>query len=160
MEDPMALITPVRRVAFAAAAIMLALSGSIIPADRALATTVNPASGGTAISADEFGTSNYTTVTGPAIAESAAGDLALGTTTILNIPAGFRFHAGIGSLSVGGAGCDLRGTLAETATQATFTVTHASTVAGCIAMFVGLEVHPSAGTGFANVTVRVFAVTN
>jgi hypothetical protein len=145
----MALFMPVRRVGIAAAAIMLAVGGSLIPASSALGTTVNPASGGSAISADEFGTSNYTTVTGPAIAESAVGELALGSTTILNIPAGFRFHAGIGSLSVGGAGCDLKGTLAETATQATFTVTHASTVSGCIAMFVGLEVHPSAGAGLA-----------
>src|SRR5262249_1954616 len=97
--------------------------------------------------ADEFGTSNFTTLSGPAIAEAAAGELALNTTTILNIPAGFRFNPGAGNTSSGGAGCNLAGTLTVTASQATFKVTQASTVAGCVLTFVGLQVQPTAGAG-------------
>ena len=149
----MIVLTPVRRDRIAAAAVVLALAGSLVPLTGAIAlksavaVVSNPASGGSAVSADEFGTTDYTTVTGPAIAESSAGELALGTTTILNIPAGFRFHTAVGTLSIGGVGCDLRGTLGVTTTQATFTVTHSSTVSGCYAMFAGLEVQPTAGAG-------------
>ena len=74
----------------------------------------------------------------------------LGTTTILNVPAGFRFNPGAGNVSIGGGGCDLAGTLNVTAPQATFTVTHASTVGGCIATFVGLQVQPTAGPGLVS----------
>jgi hypothetical protein len=137
-----------------AAALSLALLGSLIPLASVSAAVINPASGGSAISADQFGTTTFTTLTGPAIAESAVGELANASTTILNVPAGFKFNAGVGNTSFGGAGCDLAGTLNVTATQATFTVTHASTVAGCILTFVGLQVQPTAGAGVtsANIT--------
>ncbi len=139
-----------RRRRVATAVLLCALIGALIPVSSVLAAIVNPASGGSAIAADEFGTSDYTTLTGPALAEASAGDLVLGSTTILNIPGGFRFNPGSGNMSIGGSGCDLAGSLNVTATQATFTVTHASTVAGCIATFIGLQVQPTAGTGLAS----------
>ncbi len=146
----MALPSLGRRSRIAPAVLLLALFGSLIPVSNVLATVVNPASGGGAISADEFATSDFTTLTGPAIAEAAAGELVLGSTTILNIPTGFRFNPGSGNVSIGGGACDLSGTLTVTASQATFTVTHASTASGCIATFVGLQVQPTAGPGFAS----------
>jgi hypothetical protein len=145
----MAIPTPGRRARMTAAALSLAISGGLLPISGALAAVTNPTSGGTKVSADEAGTSRFTPLSGPAIAESSAGELAADTTTILNIPAGFRFNSRSGSLSVGGAGCDLRARPKVTATQATMTVTRASTVSGCIVTFVGLEVQPTAGPGLA-----------
>lgn len=137
-----------RRMAMAVA--LLAVFGSLVPISTVLAAVVNPATGGGAIPADEFGTTDFTTLTGPAVAESAAGELALGKTTILNIPAGFQFNPGAGNVSIGGSGCDLAGTLSVTTTQANFTITHESTVSGCIATFVGLQVQPTAGPGIVS----------
>jgi len=132
------------------AALALALLGTLIPMASVSAVPVpNPATGGSAISADQSGTSNFTTLIGPAIAEAAAGELAVGKTTILNVPAGFQFNAGVGNTSVGGGLCaGLTGTLVVTATTATHTVTTASSSA-CILTFVGLQVQPTAGTPLA-----------
>ena len=150
----MALPSLDRRSRMATAVLLIALFGSLIPVSTVLASVaVAGATGGSAVPADEFGTSDYTTLTGPGIAESAAGELLLGSTTILNTPSGFRFNAGSGNVSISGASCDLAGTLNVTATQATFTVTHASTVAGCIATVVGLQVQPTAGTPLATGTI-------
>ncbi len=139
-----------RGARISAAVLLLALSGLLIPAATALAAVVNPASGGTAISADEAGTSTFTPLVGPVIAESAAGEFAVGSTTVLDLPEGFRFNLDAGTLSIGGTGCDLRGQLSITSTQATFTVTQNSSTSGCLVMFVGLEVQPTSGNGLAS----------
>jgi hypothetical protein len=135
-----------RRARGFAAAVIIALFATLVPMATVFAAIVNPATGGSAISADQFGTSNFTTLTGPQIAESAAGELLLNSTTVLNAPAGFRFNPGAGNVGVNG-GCDLAGTLTVTASTATFKVTSASTVGGCILTFVGLQVQPTAGPG-------------
>jgi hypothetical protein len=134
----------------AAAAIVLAVSASLLPTASVLAVFLNPATGGSAISADEFGTNNFTTLSGPAIAEQAAGFLALNTTTVLSVPAGFQFNAGAGNVGFSGAGCDLAGTLTVTQFQATFKVTTQSTVTTCVLTFVGLQVQPTAGPGLTS----------
>jgi hypothetical protein len=141
-----------RRGRIAVSVMLLALAASLIPTASAMAAFLGTlATGGSAISADEFGTSTFTTLTGPQIGEAAAGDLINGSTTVLNVPAGFKFNAGAGNASSGGsANCDLVGNLVVTATQATYTVTHASTVPGCILTFVGLQVQPTAGAGAAS----------
>lgn len=139
-----------RRGRIAATAVLVVVGGLAIPTGGAVAATIGQAAGGTAISADEFGTSSYSSLTGPVIGESGAGELALGSTTVLNMPSGFRMSPSAGTISIGGAGCDLKGTLSVTSTQATFTVTHASTVAGCIVLFVGLAVQPTAGPGLVS----------
>jgi hypothetical protein len=91
----MALISSGR--ARVAAAVLLCLcTGLLIPTATAFAATVSVAGGGNAISADEFGTSRYTTLTGPAVNEASTGELTLHSTTILNVPAGFRFNPGVG----------------------------------------------------------------
>ncbi|MBM4409643.1 MAG: hypothetical protein FJ038_13840 [Chloroflexi bacterium] len=121
-----------RRGQLPAVALLIALLASLLPATSVSAAAVFPATGGTAISVDTFGTGTYVTVSGPGISEVAAGELALGTTTILNAPAGFRFNPGVGNTTIGGGTCTgtpLAGTLSVTASTATFTVTQASAAA-------------------------------
>ncbi len=132
-----------RRGRMAAAVMLLVLLASLIPLASVYATSVTLATGGSAIPADDFGTSNFTTLSGPAILATAATDL--NGTTILNVPAGFKFNAGAGNTSISGAGCTLTGSLVVTTTQATFT--GASNIAGCILTIVGLQVQPTAGPG-------------
>jgi len=86
-----------RRRRFAALAFMIAMFATLLPVASVFAAVVSPATGGSQISADEFGTSTFTTITGPAIGEGAPGELGLGTTEILNIPAGFKFNPGVGT---------------------------------------------------------------
>ena len=62
-----------RRGRVAAAGLLIALSGSLIPVANVLAAAVIPATGGEAISADDFGTSNFTLLTGPTIQEQGPG---------------------------------------------------------------------------------------
>jgi hypothetical protein len=125
-------------------------AGLLVPTATALAAFADPATGGSAISADEFGTSRYTPLQGPSIKEESTAELALHSTTILNAPSGFQFEPGFGTASVDGIECDLRGQVTVTATQAKLTVTHASTVSGCQVWFIGLEVQPTSGSGLAS----------
>ncbi|MFN8519602.1 MAG: hypothetical protein U0667_09525 [Chloroflexota bacterium] len=122
----------------------------MVPTATALAAVVNPASGGTRVSADQAGTSRFTPLTGPAIAESGLSELSMGSTTVLNMPSGFRFNTRSGSLNISGKDCDLRARIKVTTTQATMTVTQASSISGCIVTFVGLEVQPTAGGGITS----------
>src|SRR5947208_933325 len=87
-----------RRGGVLAAGLLVALSGSLVPVANVLAASVLPATGGEAISADDAGTSNFTTLTGPQILESGVGELFAGSTTILMIPAAFRFNPGVGGV--------------------------------------------------------------
>ena len=70
---------------------LLAVCVISVPSVQAT-VTVTSATGGTAISADTTGGS-YTALTGPTIAESAAGEIGNGT-IILNAPANFNFNTG------------------------------------------------------------------
>ena len=69
----MALPSLGRRSRIGPAVLLLAVFASLVPVSSVLAAVTNPASGGSAVSADEFGTGNYTTLTGPAIAEIIGG---------------------------------------------------------------------------------------
>lgn len=57
------------------------------------AQTITPASGGTAISADDFVTGSWTSLNGPVITEQYPGQLEQGGTIVLNAPDGFLFNA-------------------------------------------------------------------
>src|SRR4051812_35238897 len=52
---------------------------------------VTPASGGTSISADNTGTTTWTTLTGPVLSENNPGGIGLGT-LLLTIPSGFQLN--------------------------------------------------------------------
>ncbi len=98
----------------------------------AAAPTVTSATGGTAISADTFGTGAYTTLTGPQIVVATAADLTTGTIT-LTAPAGFEFATGgtDPSIAVGATGATAVFTSA-TVGVLTFTVTGANTDPGTV----------------------------
>jgi len=125
---------------------------------------LEPATGGSAISADTTG-GTYTTLTGPTYYEAASGDVGVGT-IILNAPAGFRFDTGgttptvlITRLTGGGSSNnninDLTSgtTVAVTgisSTQMTFTITAASANAvTCSLTWQNVRVRPTAGTPLA-----------
>lgn len=136
------------------AGLVLALLASLIPLAAASAAdaVIGPATGGEAISSDQFGTSSWTTLTGPTFTEGAAGDLGSGTFT-LNLPAGFKFNSAVGTAAEGGAGCAGLSTSAISYgggdTTATVTLTGPSTMP-CVLSFTGLQVQPSAGTPLAS----------
>lgn len=77
---------------FAFIAATLVVSGFFVatPSVFAAIVSVTPASGGSAISADNT-TSTFTSLTGPIIKESSVRDVGLGT-IILTAPTGFVFN--------------------------------------------------------------------
>src|SRR3954447_11658157 len=121
-----------RRARLIALAVSLTSVGVLVPATNALAAVVSAATGGSGVSADLAGTNRFTPLEGPAIAESSPNELTTGSTTILDIPTSFRLNTGSGSVSIGGAGCDMKGQLKVAATKPTFTVTRSSSISGCI----------------------------
>jgi hypothetical protein len=133
----------------AAAGLLIALSGSLIPVTNVVALGVVPATGGGAISSDDFGTSNWTTLIGPQIFEQGAGELFAGSTTILNAPSHFRFNPGVGGI-LPSPGCSMAWAVSVTATQVTLTVLIASTITPCNLTFVALQVQPAIGKGLAS----------
>jgi hypothetical protein len=64
--------------------------GDFLVGESALSANVTLASGGSAVSADNFGTGSWTTLTGPVYSEGASGNVQNGT-IILNAPSGFEF---------------------------------------------------------------------
>jgi hypothetical protein len=137
-----------RRGRIAAAGLLIALSGSLIPMANVLAVDVFPATGGSAISADDAGTDNWTLLIGPQIREVAAGELFSGSTTILNAPSAFRFKPGDGGVMLS-PGCNIGQSLSITSTQATLTVGSGSTNVPCGLTFI-LKVQPATGKGLAS----------
>ena len=132
--------------------LLLWLPGSI------LAQTVEEATGGEAISADDVGGS-YTTLTGPVIEETSSGQLSQGGTIIFTAPAGYEWATGgtNPAVSIGPAEGVWLGTnlqisyTGRTSTTVTFTVTQASSPgffglsrAG-LATFSNLRVRPTTG---------------
>ncbi|HVA85287.1 MAG TPA: hypothetical protein VNF73_03095, partial [Candidatus Saccharimonadales bacterium] len=154
-----------RRGRVAATALSLVLFGSLIPlASVSAATpTLTAASGGSMISADNngaTGTGSYTALTGPVIAESAAGDLGNGT-IILTPPAGFQFNPAAGSASVNGGCTPLA--VAFNQSTSTITITGApSTTNPCTITVSGLQVRAINATfaGSGNITNTGTAGTN
>ncbi|MEX2117372.1 MAG: hypothetical protein WEB37_10830, partial [Bacteroidota bacterium] len=134
------------------------------PAISVAAVIITPATGGSAISADNTGGA-YTSLTGPAYDESFSGNAGVGT-IILNAPTGFIFDTGgtlptvlVTRISGGGpnsrninsvaSGTSVAAT-SVTSTQITFTITNASN--GGIynrLTWQNIRVRPSAGTPLA-----------
>lgn len=142
----MAAPNPGRRGRVAAAGLLLALSGSLVPAANVFALDAFPATGGSMISADDFGTNNWTFLNGPQLREAAPGELFAGSTTILNAPSTFRFKPGEGGVQVS-PGCNMAETVTVTSTQVKLEVFSPSTIVPCTLMFVALQVQPAAGKG-------------
>jgi hypothetical protein len=137
------------------AGMALAMVASLLPLTSASAIIfgLTAATGGGAISADtngSTGTGVYTSLTGPSIQEGAAGALFMGGTIVLNTPPGFTFNPGQGSAAPVGVGCAgmVVSTLTVTSTQASLTITTASTAA-CTLQYSGLQVRPTAGNPLA-----------
>jgi hypothetical protein len=129
------------------------------------AVVITAATGGSAISADDYGTGAWTSLTGPAYDEAASGNVGIGT-FILNVPSGFEFDQGGTAPTVlmtrlSGGGGDTRNinsvasgtSMAITsisATQITFTVTNASNSGvTCSLTWQNVRVRPTAGTPLA-----------
>ncbi len=144
----MALPSVGRRARVAAAGLLIALSASLVPATNVFAVDVFPATGGSAISADDAGTDNWTLLTGPQIREAGPGELFTDSTTILNAPSAFRFKPGDGGVMLS-PGCSMGQTLSITSTQATLTVHSQSTNVPCTLTFI-LKVQPATGKGLAS----------
>jgi len=117
---------------------------------------VTPATGGATISADTAANASvpaWTTLTGPSIDVTAAGDISTGTVTFTT-PSGFAFNsASTPTINAGTSG--LAGTCgAPSSTSITCTVTSAVTAAGTIA-FSGIAMQPTAKTPLASGSVTL-----
>ncbi|MEW6302152.1 MAG: Ig-like domain-containing protein [Verrucomicrobiota bacterium] len=149
-------------------------AGNTLPSTSTVTVTVFPtltaATGGGAISADNFGSGTFVTLTGPIYEEGVSGDVGSGT-IILTAPAGFEFDTGGVAPTVlitGGATAtdninDLAsGTSAAvtsvTASQITFTVTAESLVANTLT-WQNIRVRPTAGTPLATGNVTLDATS-
>ena len=77
-----------RMLAWAYGALLLVMYTSAFAAPG---VAVTPASGGTSISADNAGTTNWTTLTGPVLSENNPGGISTGT-LLLTIPSGFQLN--------------------------------------------------------------------
>ena len=120
------------------------------------APTVTPATGGGAISADTAlaspGSGAYTSLTGPAVAEGAVGQLAAGT-IVLDLPSGFDFLAGSGTATKS-ADCSLTlDSVVVTVATATLTLSGTSSATACTITFSGLRVRPTVGTPLQSGTI-------
>ena len=140
--------------------LVLALGLLFILVSPAKATvTVTPASGGTAISADNYGTGTWTSLGAITIAEGAAGDIGTGT-IILTIPSGFEFNtASAPDVAIGACTGSCTATLAANTpasiTSTTITVNVTTASAGCYCpMTIGgttsIQVRPTAGCPLAS----------
>ena len=137
-----------------------ALLGPLVPAvTPAVAfATVDPATVAPmpATTAKDAPVPAWTTVGGPVVHESSAGQLANNSTIILTIPATFEFNTAVGSVAAGGTGCAsmvLSSLSYPDAQHVLVTVSTQSTVA-CDVTWNGLQVHPVSKSlgGLAQVT--------
>ena len=115
--------------------------------------TVTPASGGSAISADNAGTT-WTALTGPTLTENNPGGIGTGT-IILTIPSGFLLNTSnpvTASVSCSGSGSNMIVTSPVlSGNTITTTVTQISTGGRtCILTFGGIQVRPTAFTPLAS----------
>src|SRR3954468_16743993 len=137
-----------------------ALCGAVLMLANASAwaapgVAVTPASGGTSISADNAGTTNWTTLTGPVLSENNPGGIGTGT-LILTIPSGFQLNtANAVTVSVvcSGSGSNMVMSGAATLSGNTITTTVSAISSGgrtCTATFSGIQVRPTAFTPLAS----------
>lgn len=111
--------------------------------------SLTPATGGEAISADDANTT-YTTLSGPRVQESFAGEFSTGT-FIFKVPTGFEWDTGGGNPSAivtsafGGTTNHAISFTSRTSTQITFTVTTASTTNPAEIIFSNIRVRPTTG---------------
>lgn len=114
--------------------------------------SLTAATGGEAISADDFISGSYTTLTGPRVQESFAGEFTNGGTFIFNAPTGFEWDPTSGTATTNAAfgGTSLltiSGTpTSSSSTQLTFTITAESSVNPGEIIFADLRVRPTTGT--------------
>jgi len=144
---------------FFALILPLAVIASLVPlASVSAAVGVTPATGGSSISADTNsagGTGAYTTLVGPAVQEDMPGQLASGTSIVLNAPTGFQFEASSASAAPGGVGCAglTLGPVITTAATVTIPIMTAST-APCSITVSNLRVRPTSGSLPASGDIR------
>src|SRR4051812_4145361 len=116
---------------------------------------VTPASGGTSISADNAGTTNWTTLTGPVLSENNPGGIGLGT-LVLTIPSGFQLNTAntvTVSVACSGSGTDMITSSPAVLSGNTITSTVSQISSGgktCIVTFSGIQVRPTAFTPLAS----------
>jgi len=145
-------------------ALVLAVSLCLVMALPASANvTPTAATGGDAISADDFGTGDWTTLTGPIIAEANAAEIGTGT-IVFNAPAGFEFNTTENATAaVTGNVTQLTLaslTVAPTATTITFTVATASSGNLSTIAFSNIQVRPTAGTPLATENITTTGSTS
>mgnify|MGYP001571542936 FL=1 len=136
------------------------------PSITVSAVTITPATGGSAISADNFGIGTYTSLTGPTYGEAISGDAGVGT-FILNVPSGFIFDvggtaptvlvtrltgSGANSRNINGVGTGTSVAITSiSTTQITFTITSASNTEVTNSLtWQNVRVRPTAGTPLAS----------
>ncbi len=113
--------------------------------------SLTAATGGEAISADDANTT-YTTLTGPRVQESFAGEFTNGGTFVFNAPAGYEWDTGGGAPSAsvlpafGGSTTLAIGFTNRTASQITFTISAVSTTNPGEITFSDFRVRPTTGT--------------
>lgn len=130
------------------ATLLASLLATVVAPAAFAAVTVTAATGGSAISADTTG-GTYTALTGPVVAEGAAGDISTGLLTF-NAPSGFVFDTGGTNPSFTGGGTGfVMVFVSRTTTSITYQVNAASTAAGTVT-FTNWRVRPSAGTPLAS----------
>ena len=148
-----------RRVMSAGRALGLAtalVAGLFPMAAPVAAASTTGVSGGSSISADTAatgGTGAWTTLTGPVITESGAGQVGAGT-IVLTLPSGFELDTASGAVALSGTTCaGLSLTpLSLSSTTAAATISGASSGA-CTLTWSGLRVRPTAGTPKAAGTI-------
>ncbi|MFL6580220.1 MAG: DUF6701 domain-containing protein [Burkholderiales bacterium] len=116
---------------------------------------VTPTSGGTSISADNAGTTNWTSLTGPVLSENNPGGIGLGT-LVLTIPSGFQLNTAnpvTVSVACSGSGSNMITSSPAVLSGNTITSTVSQISSGgrtCIATFSGIQVRPTAFTPLAS----------
>ena len=149
--------------AYAAMYVSIVIVAFIFSVPNAFAAvTVTPASGGSAISADTNlanGTTSWTPLTGPTIAEDSNRSFPASGTFIFNVPTGFNFNTSSAVTAtitrLAGTGTCFRfssASVTPTATTITFSLA-ARDQAGstrCQVVFSGIQVRPTAGTPLAS----------
>ncbi|OGY29088.1 MAG: hypothetical protein A3J50_02270 [Candidatus Woykebacteria bacterium RIFCSPHIGHO2_02_FULL_43_16b] len=115
--------------------------------------TINPATGGSSISADTTG-GTYTSLSGPTFSENGTGSIGTGT-LVIKPPTGFIFNTNSITASVLPSNTELRlngattQTVTATSASVTFDVTASSSTRAAAISISGLQVRPSAGTPLA-----------
>ena len=160
MFRPSVSLGPKGRIASVLSAVFL-ITALAPAAYVAAATTVTPATGGSAISADNTAGGVYTSLTGPIFATTNSADIAAGN-LVLTAPSGFTFQPSNGALALTGAGCGtlVHGTDAVFTSTATFGLSGTSG-ADCVLTVSGLKVLPNPGIPLASGNIVASgAITN